>query len=148
MILISACLCGENCKYNGGNNKSDKVLAQFEGNELLKVCPEVLGGLSTPRVPAEIQGGTAQDVLEGRARIQTATGVDVTEAFIKGAQEVFALAQTYSIQKAVLKAKSPSCGKGVIYDGSFSGKRIVGNGVTTQLLLNSGIEVVTEEDYE
>lgn len=146
MILVSSCLCGEKCKYNGGDNKNEAVMTLCEREPHIKVCPEVLGGLSTPRVPAEIIGGSAQDVLQGNAKIYTKTGMDVTAAFLKGAERVVSLLEHYPIEKAILKAKSPSCGKGKIYDGHFKGCLIEGNGVTAQALMNKGIKVITEEE--
>lgn len=146
MIIVSGCLLGINCKYNGGNNLSQKVLEGYQSQGILPLCPEQLGGLTTPRVPAEIVGGSGQQVLEGKAKVMTAEGVDVTEAFIRGAEETLAVAKTFQVKKAILKACSPSCGAGCIYDGTFSGKKIPGDGVTTALLKAHGIEVVTEAD--
>ncbi len=148
MILVSSCLCGEKCKYNGQDNFNEKVAALCENTPHIKVCPEVLGGLSTPRVPAEIVGGTAEDVIKGEAKIYTQKGEDVTDAFIKGANAVIELLNQYTIEKAILKAKSPSCGKGKVYDGSFEGRLSEGNGVTAQMLLNRGIQVITEDEID
>lgn len=146
MILISSCLCGEKCKYSGGDNYCQEVMDLIQDETVLKVCPEVFGGLFTPRLPAEIVGGTAEDVLAGRAKILNRAGEDVTPYFIRGAQMVLSLAKQNGIQKAILKANSPSCGKGHVYDGQFRKKLIEGNGITAQLLLNEGIAVITEED--
>ena len=144
MILVSSCLCGEKCKYNGGDNLNLDVMAYLEDKEAIQVCPEVLGGLDTPRTPAEIVGGSSRDVLEGKAKVMTKEGDDVTMAFIKGAHKVLALAKQFNIKQAILKAKSPSCGKGKVYDGSFHHNLVVGNGITAELLLKEGIEVITE----
>lgn len=145
-ILVSSCLCGEKCKYNGGNNYNIQVEAYYKDKEVIKVCPEVLGGLPIPRHPAEIVGGTAQDVLNGKAKILNNQGEDVTEAFLKGAQTVLKIAKDYGIRQAILKAKSPSCGRGKVYNGNFEGVLVEGNGITSQLLLEEGIEIKTEED--
>lgn len=146
MILVSSCLCGEKCKYSGGDNYHEKVVAYCEGKQVLKVCPEVLGGLKTPRPPAEIVGGTAKEVFDGKARVMDCKGNDVTDAFIKGAHKVLSIAKEYQVTEAILKANSPSCGKGMVYDGQFRGKRIEGNGLTAQQLLDAGIKVKTEDE--
>lgn len=148
MILISSCLCGEKCKYSGGDNYCQKVMDLTRKEAVLKVCPEVFGGLSTPRLPSEIVGGTAEDVLACRAKVINQAGEDVTAYFTRGAQMVLNLAKQNGIQKAIFKANSPSCGKGYIYDGRFDQKLIEGNGITTQVLLNEGIEVITEKDIK
>lgn len=146
MIIISACLCGVDCRYNGGNNYNEKAYELFkEGNALL-VCPEQLGGLSTPRHPAEISQGTAADVLSHRGKVINNQGEDMTDYFIKGAEETLKIAGAAQCTKAVLKSKSPSCGCGKIYNGEFKGILVKGNGVAAQLLLDNGIEVITEED--
>lgn len=144
MILVSSCLCGEKCKYNGEDNLNLDVMAYLSQKEVIQVCPEVLGGLSTPRIPAEIVGGSARDVLEGNAKVLTKEGHDVTMAFIKGANKVLLLAKQFSVKQAILKAKSPSCGKGKVYDGCFNHNLIAGNGITAEVLLKEGIEVITE----
>jgi uncharacterized protein YbbK (DUF523 family) len=110
------------------------------------VCPEQLGGCTTPRIAVEIHDGTGADVLEGRCKVTGKNGEDVTEKFLRGAAEVLRIAQLTGAKKAILKARSPSCGCGRIYDGTFSGKTREGNGVTAELLLRNGIEVMTEED--
>ncbi|WP_035288433.1 DUF523 domain-containing protein [Clostridium sp. KNHs214] len=148
MIIVSACLCGINCKYSGGNNLNQKVLELVKEGKAIPVCPEQLGGLSTPRIPHEIKGGTGKGVLEGSAKLINPEGGDSTKEFIKGAYETLKIAQTVGAKKAILKAKSPSCGCGLIYDGTFTGNKIEGNGVTTELLLQNGIEVITEEVIE
>lgn len=148
MILVSACLCGVNCKYDGGNNLNEKVLKLLREGKAIPVCPEQLGGQSTPRVPHEIIKGTGEEVLNGRARVMgTDPEDDVTEQFIKGAEETLKIAKECGVEFAILKARSPSCGKGLIYDGTFSGEKRKGNGVTAELLIKHGIDVVTEEEF-
>ncbi|KUO70579.1 MAG: hypothetical protein APF77_22135 [Clostridia bacterium BRH_c25] len=147
-ILVSACLLGTNCKYSGGNNLTPKVLELMKEHTVIPVCPEESGGLLTPREPCEIQDGAGKEVLEGKARVLNIKGEDVTGQFIKGAKDILALARQHSCPVAVLKANSPSCGCGTIYDGSFSGILKEGNGVTAQLLLDNEIVVMTEKDFE
>lgn len=147
-ILVSACLLGKNCKYNGGNNYNSEIEALASKYNLIPVCPEQLGGLSTPRLPAEIQQGGGKDVLCGRAKVVRKDGADVSEQFIEGAKEVLNTAKQKNVKLAILKSKSPSCGKGNIYDGTFSGNLIKGNGVTTDILEENGIKVLTEKDIQ
>lgn len=135
-ILVSACLLGIDSKYNGDNNKNEKVLDLLNKYEVVPFCPEIMGGLSTPREPCEILGN----------KVITISGKDVTKNFIKGAKESLKLIKLYKIKKVVVKSKSPSCGYKKIYDGSFSNTLIEGNGITTDLLLKNNIEVLTEED--
>jgi len=145
MVIVSACLAGLNCKYNGGNNLNAEVRELVEKGEAVPVCPEQMGGCTTPRSVVEIAGGTGADVLDGRCRVINKNGDDVTDQFIKGAEEVLKIAKMTGAKKAVLKAKSPSCGSGMIYDGTFSGKLVRGNGVAAELLLRNGIEVADEK---
>lgn len=142
-ILVSACLLGVNCRYDGGNSRNENAIKRFQTDELVPVCPEEAGGLPTPRPPVEIVGGDGNDVLDGKAKVMTAEGADKTEEFLKGAQHALALAQSQGATCVILKAKSPSCGCGAIYDGSFSGTLISGDGVTTALLKRHGIEVIS-----
>ena len=135
-ILVSACLLGVDCKYSGGNNLNEKVLDYIKDYEVIPVCPEIMGGLSTPRPPSERIG---DKVLNNQ-------GIDVTNEYTKGANETLKLAKLFNVKKALLKAKSPSCGKGQIYDGTFKGVLVTGNGVTVELLESNGIEVITEQD--
>jgi uncharacterized protein YbbK (DUF523 family) len=147
MILVSACLCGVNCKYNGGNNLDNRVLELFRAGKAIPVCPEQLGGQSTPRAAHEIVGGTGGDVIDGHCRVLGPDrSDDTTQEFIKGAYETLKIAQECEVKIAILKARSPSCGRGLIYDGTFTGNKIIGNGVTAELLLRNNIEVYTEED--
>jgi len=135
-ILISACLAGINCKYNGGNNENSKIITLIKNGNAILVCPEQLGGLTTPRVSAER--------LEDK--VVTKDERDVTEEYNRGADEVLKLAQKLNIKKAILKSRSPSCGKGKIYDGTFSHSLIDNDGVTAELLRKNGIKVFTEEE--
>ena len=132
-VLVSACLLGVNCKYNGKNNYCEQIEEYLQKYELIPVCPEIFGGLPTPRVPSEIKDG----------RVVTKDGQNVTENFLKGAKETLYLARKYNIKKAILKAKSPSCGHNQIYDGNFQDKLIKGDGITTKLLKENGIEIIT-----
>ena len=135
-ILVSACLLGKNCKYNGGNNLNQGGLEFIEGHEVIGVCPEQLGGLSTPRLPAEIVAGV----------VTNKEGVSVDNEFRKGAQEALAVALENKVDLAILQSRSPSCGVKEIYDGSFSGKKIKGQGVFAKLLSARGIKVLDAED--
>lgn len=135
-ILVSSCLLGKNCKYNGGNNLNQGVLDFIEGHEVIGVCPEQLGGLSTPRLPAEIVAGL----------VTNKEGVSVDAEFRKGAQSALAAALENKVDLAILQSRSPSCGVKEIYDGSFSGKKIKGQGVFAKLLSAHGIKVLDAED--
>jgi len=139
MILISACLVGLNCRYDGKSSSEEFLLEKVRCGEALPVCPEQLGGLPTPRVPAEIVGGTGENVLSGAAKVCTSDGRDVTEAFLRGARETLYLAKL--VEYIILKQRSPSCGCGQIYDGTFTKTLRCGNGVTTALLLREGFIV-------
>lgn len=136
-ILISACLLGVNCRYNADRLQvSGDVLKLMEKHTLIPVCPEVFGGLSTPREPSEIRG----------VRVYAKSGLDVTDNYMRGAQEALRLAQLYGCKIAVLKERSPSCGAGAVYDGSFCGRLVEGEGVTALLLMNNGIKVYGESN--
>lgn len=136
MKLCSACLLGVKCRYDGGSKPHEKVINLATKEILIPVCPEQLGGLSTPRKPAEQKGD----------RVVTKDGDDVTANFKRGAEQVLELAKLYNIKSAILKQKSPSCGCGQIYDGTFSGAIIDDDGVTAKFLKENGIEVLTEDD--
>ena len=135
-ILVSACLLGKNCKYNGGNNLNQRVLDLIEGHEVIGVCPEQLGGLSTHRLPAEIVDGI----------VTNKEGISVDVQFRKGAQTALAVALEKKVDLAILQSRSPSCGANEIYDGNFSGKKIKGQGVFAKLLSAHGIKVLDAED--
>lgn len=148
MIIVSACLAGVNCKYNGGNSLDKEVERLVAEGKAVLVCPEQLGGCRTPRSPMEIQEGTGTEVLLGTCKVKTKDGEDATKEFLKGAREVLNIANMTGCKQAVLKARSPSCGCGEIYDGTFAGILRKGNGVTAELLLQNGIEVMTELETE
>ncbi len=143
MILVSACLAGYRCRYDGGCKPDEGVIELVRRGEAVPVCPEALGGLPMPRLPAECTvDGTA--VLTGRGRVVNQAGEDVTDAFVKGAHEALRIARLYACERAILKANSPSCGCGTIYDGSFTGAKKQGDGVTAALLKINGIPVDTK----
>ena len=134
-ILVSACLLGVKCRYDGMDNKSDILLKLIsKGYNLIPICPEQLGGLPTPRKPAEIING----------RVINIDNEDVTENFIKGADEVLKISKLYDVKLAVLKERSPSCGFGEIYDGTFNKVLINGNGICANLLANNNIKIIGE----
>ena len=139
-ILVSACLLGIACKYSGGDNACPALLLALRqsGHTLIPVCPEVYGGLPTPRPPAERCGD----------RVLTEAGADVTAQYRRGAEAALQLARLYNCRAAILKANSPSCGSGAVYDGTFTGTVIPGDGVTAQLLKANGIQVVGESRAE
>lgn len=145
-ILVSACLLGINCDYKGGNRLNQKVLDFIKDKDFIPVCPEIYGGFATPRPDAEIVGGQGEKVLNGEAKVVELDDNDVSDKFIAGAQTVLEIAQLAGTKAAILKAKSPSCGRGQTYDGTFSKTLVVGNGVLAALLLENGIKVITEED--
>lgn len=147
MYIVSACLLGTKCRYDGGCFNDERLLELARQGKAIPVCPEQLGGCATPREPCEIDGGSGGDVLDGRCRVINAKGEDVTEKYINSAKETLKLAETCGVKKAILKARSPSCGFGKIYDGTFSRKIVPGNGVTSELLMRNGIEVFTEESF-
>lgn len=142
MIIISSCLCGINCKYNGENNFNKKLLEMVNNGEATPVCPEQLGGLKTPRVPAEI---TKDE--NGNIKVITKDGKDVTEEYNLGAKRALEIAKILGAKKAIMQRRSPSCGYKKIYDGSFSKNLVDGNGITVDLFLKNGIEVVSDEEY-
>ena len=134
MKLVSACLAGFNVRHDGGNKANKKVIELVKRGKAIPVCPEQLAGFSTPREKMEISGG----------RVFTESGKDVTAQVLKGAQEVLRIAKLFGVREAVLKGNSPSCGKGKVYDGTFSGKLTEGNGITAELLMQNGIKVLAE----
>lgn len=140
-LLVSACMLGISCRYDGKSKRvlNENVLARLSQKyELVPFCPEIYGGLPTPRTPSEIVSN----------EVYMKDGTNVTENYKRGACEALRLCDTFGIKKALLKERSPSCGKGQIYDGSFQGKLISGNGVTTELLLSAGILVFGESEAE
>ena len=145
--LISACLLGRACAWSGDDRyRSESAVGLATVETLLPVCPEQMGGLATPRPPQEIQGGTGNDVLDGKCRVMNEDGVDVTKAFIRGAEETLKIARKIDARDFIGKSRSPACGCGQVYDGSFSGKLIPGDGVAAALLKRNGIIVLSEND--
>ena len=137
-ILVSACLLGVPVRYDGGAFDKHAVLARWQAQgRIISLCPEVAGGLPTPRLPAEIQGKT---------KVINTVNQNVTAFFLKGAQHALELAKTHDVKMAVLKAKSPSCGNSEIYDGSFSGRLIEGQGVTAKALSDAGVKIFNETE--
>ena len=137
-LLISACLCGKNTKYSGGNNLTSRLKELEDAFELYLVCPEVDGGLSTPRNPSEQRGN----------KVFSNKGVDVTREFNLGAKIALETAIKNDIKYALLKESSPSCGSKLIYDGTFTGKKVNGQGVAAKMLLENGIKVFSENEIE
>ena len=137
-IMVSACLAGENCKYNGGNNRNEKIRRLIEKTEVVTVCPEQMGGMPTPRMPSEIRNGivTAKD------------GRIVDREFRKGAAKCLEIALQEQPDLVILQSRSPSCGVKQRYDGSFSGKLVDGSGVTAELLIKNGFRVIDVEDLD
>ena len=137
-VLVSACLVGENCKYNGGNNKNDKIIEFLKDKEVILVCPEVMGGLSTPRFKSEILGG----------KVINEYGDDVSEYFVNGAKIALSKAIENNVTLAILKEKSPSCGVKKVYNGQFNGTLVKGSGVFSSLIGQLGIKILIEEDFK
>ena len=137
-IMVSACLLGTNCKYSGGNNYNEKVIELVKGHEVIPVCPEVAGGLPTPRIPCEIVNG----------EVINASGESKDKEFRAGAEKCLKLATEKEIDLAILQSRSPSCGVNQIYDGSFSGTRIPGSGIFASLLKENGFKVIDLEDID
>ena len=137
-ILVSACLLGQNCKYSGGNNRCEAVLRYCEGHDVIPVCPEQLGGLPTPRVPAEIVDGT----------VTTKTGENVDAAFRLGAEKALRIALDAGADFAILQPRSPSCGASRVYDGTFTGTLRPGRGVFAQLLMEHHIPACNADEPE
>ncbi|MCR3921019.1 MAG: DUF523 domain-containing protein [Firmicutes bacterium] len=146
VLLVSTCLLGINTKYNGGNNHHPHVVVLQKKALLVPCCPEQLGGLSTPRAATEIRGGDGHNVLAGCARVVTATNEDRTNAFIAGAEAALCIAEVVAAEGALLKARSPSCGRGCIYGGHFNETTKKGDGVTAALLTRAGLPIFTEEE--
>jgi uncharacterized protein YbbK (DUF523 family) len=136
MILISACLAGVNCKYSGGNNEVPELKKLWEEGKAVLVCPEVMGGLSTPRIPCEIRNG----------RVYNTEGEDKTENYVRGAEKALKICLENNCRIAVLKANSPSCGPDEIYDGTFTHTKIKGSGIFAAMLKEKGIPCISEKD--
>ncbi len=136
IIMVSACLAGENCKYNGGNTRNKKVEALFNGHRIIPICPEVMGGLSTPRVPSEIVHGI----------VMNKDGVNVDREYRCGAEMALKIAEREQPDLVILQSRSPSCGVKQRYDGTFTGTLIDGPGLTAELLMRHGFRVVDVED--
>ncbi|MQG92331.1 DUF523 domain-containing protein [Pseudomonas sp. MN1F] len=148
-VLVSACLLGQPVRYDGRASGHPDLLQQWQAEgRVLPLCPEVAGGLPTPRPPAEIPGGQGAQVLDGGVQVLTVAGEDVTAQFLAGAQQALALVRQHGIRVAVLKAGSPSCGNHLTYDGTFSGVKVPGAGVTTALLRREGVQVFSELELE
>lgn len=133
-IIVSACLLGVSCRYDGNSKPNEKIIDLKEKYNLIPICPEIMGGLPTPRMPAEIKDG----------RVKTENGIDVTEEYKKGADEAIKLARLFGCKKAILKENSPSCGCGKIYNGEFTRTLKDGNGITAELFIKNGIDVFGE----
>jgi len=136
MKIVSACLVGINCRYDGKSKSCQKVIDLVRSGNAIPICPEILGGLPTPRTPAEQRG----------IKIITKDGKDITNQFVRGANEGLKIVKLVKAKEAILKARSPSCGCNQIYDGSFSNKLVKGDGIFARLLKRNGIKIVTEED--
>ncbi|NQX44637.1 DUF523 domain-containing protein [Paenibacillus tritici] len=145
MIIVSSCLAGMKVRYNGTDCLEQGIRQLLDSRQAVAVCPELMGGFSTPREPAEIIGGTGKDVLEGKARVIDRTGNDVTAMYIEGAYAALEQVRSLAATLVVLKENSPSCGSSMIYNGEFAGVRIPGEGVTSALLRQHGIEVISEQ---
>lgn len=148
MFIVSACLAGVKCKYNGEDNLTPLLKELFAHEAVQLVCPEQLGGLPTPRIPAEIQGGSGESVLCGQAKVITHHGRDVTGEFLRGARETLRIARLLGAKGAILKEGSPSCGSSLIYDGTFQGQKKPGQGVTAALLRREGLAIWSENDLD
>jgi uncharacterized protein YbbK (DUF523 family) len=139
--VISACLLGVNCRYDGKSKLSESARREFEDGEAILLCPELLANLGVPRPACEIVGGDGFDVLAGNAKIIDSDGNDVTKEYISGAEKAAEIVTKSGIKEAVLKSGSPSCGCGTVYDGTFSGKKKTGYGVFAAILQEKGIKV-------
>ena len=141
MVIISSCLAGIPCRYDGKATTDAECMELVKTGKAKTACPELMGGLIAPREPCEIAGGDGHDVLAGRARVLNKKGEDVTEEFVAGAKKFLDYLQMEGADMVYLKAKSPSCGVGIIYDGTFSGKLKAGDGVLAALLKQNGIKL-------
>jgi len=146
MILVSACLLGHKVKYNGGSNANELLLRYSESGRFLPVCPECLAMLPVPRLPMEIVGGSGAQLLAGHTRAVDANGMETSSYLIDGAQKVLAMVKAYHVRVAIFKEGSPSCGVHKAHDGSFTGRKVKGSGVTTALLRRNGVKIYSEKD--
>jgi uncharacterized protein YbbK (DUF523 family) len=146
-ILVSACLLGEKCRYDGQDSYCPLLVKKLRGRLVVAACPEQLGGLGTPRQPAEISGGDGGAVWKGKALVKTAAGEELTEFFRRGAEKTWRLLSAKGCAAAILKERSPSCGKNFIYDGTFQKQLRPGPGVTAALLLRKGVPVYSETEW-
>lgn len=135
-IMVSACLLGENCKYNGGNNFRHEIQELLQGHEVIPVCPEVLGGLPVPRIPSEIRDG----------KVWNREGISVDREFHRGAEAALQIARREKPELLILKSRSPSCGAREVYDGSFTGRKIPGMGIFAEIAVREGFRVIDEEE--
>ena len=142
MDIASACLVGKKCRFDGESRTDERIKKMFDEGKIKVVCPESLGRLPIPRTPSEIIGGDGGDVLCGKAKVVAPDGEDRTEEFLNGANKALEVAKRCGAKRAYLKSKSPSCGYGTIFDGTFSGKLKQGVGVTGALFKKNGIEVI------
>lgn len=142
MYIVSACLAGIKCRYDGKGSENNDIIKLVKEGKAIPVCPEVLGGLSIPRIPCEIIEGKS-----GKLKVINKEGKDCTLEFLQGAQKALAIAEVVGADTAILKSKSPSCGCGKIYDGKFNGKLVYGDGITTRLFKENGIKVYTENNF-
>lgn len=147
MIVVSSCLAGMKVRYNATDCLQEKIKELIDTNKAIAVCPELLGGFMTPREPAEIIGGEGIDVLNGYARVVDKSGLDVTSLYIDGAYKTLEQINQLGASIVVLKENSPSCGSSQIYNGTFEGQIISGEGVTTALLRQNGIKVISEQEF-
>lgn len=148
MIVVSACLLGKNCRYDGGNCSNVQLIQLLKDRDIIPICPEISGGLPVPRSPSEIINGDGFDVLENRTRVISSDGQDVTLQFLKGSNKILKECNDKNIKLAILKARSPSCGVKKIYNGQFAGKLRPGPGVTAASFKNKDIPLYTEDDIE
>ncbi|MFL7892935.1 MAG: DUF523 domain-containing protein [Anaerolineales bacterium] len=147
-ILVSPCLIGIRTRWNEDCEEIEELINLVKSGQAVFLCPEQIGGLSTPREPAEIESGkTAKDVLKGDAKVLTITGKDVTSQYAAGADRILEFCQRLGIQTAILKSDSPSCGSKRTYDGSFTDTTIIGKGITAELLEQNGIKVYNEKNF-
>lgn len=137
-VIVSACLAGDHCKYNGGNNLNQKMMDFLKSHEIIKVCPEVLGGLPTPRPSAEIVG----------SQVMNTEGKNITKEFTLGAQIAFEIVKKKNPELIILQSRSPSCGIKQIYDGTFAGKKIPGHGLFAELCIKAGYKILDIEDID